>query len=335
MAPIRRYLRITKYSVLEVRIYLDNPSLVHSWLLNPRDPILPKVIEAVRPLVLPKLREERDRERIKKKNKKKAIKDVVTEDEFEVSIFLTETETRHSLLHKQKHFRNKVQTRLVSNSSKLTGHRGEPIDLDDHDAGGDEDGHEPQGDNSEVPILREEDADDGGDHINLADIPAIDETSDLLAAGSSNTRGAKRRRGGAGGNAEDVMEIEDSDDHDDEGGEDGDGLFVGDSEEGDGDRDGPPTKRRKEKEPELAADNDKKKMAMDISYEGFAIYGRVLCLVVKQRGEGGAKGKGKAVGSRVSVGGGGGGGARLEGQAMMENWISSTQIPATEDAGDE
>ena len=25
MAPIRRYLRITKYSVLEVRIYLDNP----------------------------------------------------------------------------------------------------------------------------------------------------------------------------------------------------------------------------------------------------------------------------------------------------------------------
>ncbi len=27
MAPIRRYLRITKYSVLECRIYLDNPTL--------------------------------------------------------------------------------------------------------------------------------------------------------------------------------------------------------------------------------------------------------------------------------------------------------------------
>ena len=79
MAPIRRYLRITKYSVLECRIYLDNPALAHSWLLNPRNPILPKVIEAVRPLVLPKLREERERAQSKKKSKKRSIKDVVIE----------------------------------------------------------------------------------------------------------------------------------------------------------------------------------------------------------------------------------------------------------------
>lgn len=79
MAPTRRYLRITKYSVLECRIYLDNPALVHSWLLNPRNPILPKVIEAVRPLVLPKLREERERAQSKKKSKKRSIKDVVIE----------------------------------------------------------------------------------------------------------------------------------------------------------------------------------------------------------------------------------------------------------------
>jgi len=79
MAPIRRYLRITKYSVLEVRIYLENPALAQSWLLNPRDPVLPRVIESVRPLVLPKLREERDRERSNRKNKKRSIKDVVTE----------------------------------------------------------------------------------------------------------------------------------------------------------------------------------------------------------------------------------------------------------------
>lgn len=81
MAPIRRYLRITKYSVLECRIYLDNPALAHSWLLNPRDPILPKVIESVRPFVLPKLREERERSR-KKSTKKRGIKDVVVEGVF-------------------------------------------------------------------------------------------------------------------------------------------------------------------------------------------------------------------------------------------------------------
>lgn len=78
MAPIRRYLRISKYSVLECRIYLDDPALAHSWLLNPRSPVLPKVIESVRPLVLPKLREERERSR-KKSTKKRGIKDIVVE----------------------------------------------------------------------------------------------------------------------------------------------------------------------------------------------------------------------------------------------------------------
>ena len=78
MAPLRRYLRISKYSVLECRIYLENPALIHSWLLNPRDPALPRIIAGVRPLVLPKLREEKERERSRRKNaKKRSIKDVV------------------------------------------------------------------------------------------------------------------------------------------------------------------------------------------------------------------------------------------------------------------
>jgi hypothetical protein len=79
MAPIRRYLRITKFSVLEVRIYLDNPSLASSWLLHPRNPVLPRVIESVRPLVLPKLKEENARDRSKAKGRKKGVKDVVVE----------------------------------------------------------------------------------------------------------------------------------------------------------------------------------------------------------------------------------------------------------------
>jgi hypothetical protein len=82
MAPIRRYLRITKYSVLECRIYLDNPAVAQSWLLNPRDPVLPRVIESVRPLVLPKLREEQERAQSKKKSKKRSIKDVVVQGGF-------------------------------------------------------------------------------------------------------------------------------------------------------------------------------------------------------------------------------------------------------------
>lgn len=76
MAPIRRYLRISKFSVLECRIYLDNPGLAQTWLLNPRDPVLPRVIETIRPLVLPKLQEEKERSR-KKNSKRKEIKDVI------------------------------------------------------------------------------------------------------------------------------------------------------------------------------------------------------------------------------------------------------------------
>lgn len=79
MAPLRRYLRISKYSVLECRIYVDNPALVQSWLLHPRDPVLPRVIESVRPLVLPKLMEERERAKKKGTKKKGAIRDVLVE----------------------------------------------------------------------------------------------------------------------------------------------------------------------------------------------------------------------------------------------------------------
>lgn len=79
MPPIRRYLRITQYSVLECRIYLDNPADAYRWLLNPRSPVLPRVIEAVRPLVLPKLREENARAKSGKGGKRKGWKDVVVE----------------------------------------------------------------------------------------------------------------------------------------------------------------------------------------------------------------------------------------------------------------
>ncbi|CAG8908505.1 unnamed protein product [Penicillium egyptiacum] len=104
MAPIRRYLRISKYSVLECRIYLESPS-DSRWLLDSRDPVLPRVIAAVRPLVLPKLREENERLHMRKKGK--PVKDVITEDDFEVAIFLRESRTRHSLLTRDKTFHGK------------------------------------------------------------------------------------------------------------------------------------------------------------------------------------------------------------------------------------
>ncbi|KKY22830.1 hypothetical protein UCDDS831_g03416 [Diplodia seriata] len=173
MAPLRRYLRITKHSALEVRIYLDNPAHTETWLLRRKDPALPRIIEAVRPLVLPKLWEEKERSERKGKGKK-GVRDVVTRDDFEVSIFLTDNSTPHSLLTKQKDFQDKP--RMKSNSGKLTGWlttgatSDKPVDVD-------------AGDRDAPVALREEDDEDAP--VALSDIPE---------ARTETSRASKRRR---------------------------------------------------------------------------------------------------------------------------------------------
>lgn len=92
------------------------------------------------------------------------------------------------------------------------------------------------------------------------------------------------------------------------------GLFVSDdSDEGNGiaEETSPSKKngKRPVEEDDGGGEDDKKKLGMDTTYDGFSIYGRILCLVVKRRGT--AKGKELAGGA---------------GQAMMEEWITSTQM---------
>ncbi len=272
-------------------------------------------------------------------------------DEFEVAIFLTETQTRHSLLYKKKHFRDKTQTKLTSNSSKLVGASSEaPIDLDDGELfGGD------SGDASMPGILREESED--GDVIALENIPSIDDAveteAQVLDDDAPASRRPKRRR-----QRSSDYDRQAAGDEDDQGGDDDDDdaeaaafvvedsddeLFVRNdsSNESEGDNASrirpPPTKRRKEKDVHLEGDDDaegaqddKKKLAMHISYDGFAIYGRVLCLVVKRR-DGGPRGGRGAAGLSASASDrsqAGGSQTRLGGQASMENWITSTQVMA-------
>ncbi|KAI0200838.1 hypothetical protein F4808DRAFT_141109 [Astrocystis sublimbata] len=338
MAPIRRYLRITKYSVLECRIYLDNPGLAHTWLLNPRHPVLPRVIESVRPYVLPKLREERERNRNKRSTKKKGIKDVVIEDDFEVSIFLTETSTRHSVVTKHKHFYDTTQTKLKSNSGRLIAETNDaPIDLDM--------GAEL------APVIRREESDDEDAAVILADIPAIDAPAPREGA-REGARRSKRARsntdvaagadtdatatatadsdGDAGAGQDNQCEIISDDD---DAGEIDDGLFV-QSPTTESPRPPPAKRQRHASAADAGKDDDKKKLAMDISYEGFSIYGRVLCLVVKRRDGNSADLAERGASAAVGLGSGNNrtkATGRGRGQAMMENFIISTQIPAGTD----
>jgi hypothetical protein len=271
MSPIRRYLRITKYSVLEVRIYLDKPSEA-PWLLSSRDNVLPRIIEEVRPKVLPKLREENENARKKGGKKRKGIKDVVSQEDFEVTIFLTELSTRHSLLTKQKTFNDKPK--LKSTSNRLTGW----LNTSDNAINVEEEERPPQ-------ILQEED----DEVVELKDIP------EAYTAGKSKTKAQKN-------NDDDALFVSSSDEE----------TFQTQREH--------TTKKRKrvdkardEDEDAYAPADDKKKLAMNTSYDGFSIYGRILCLVVKRKGK---------QASSVSH-------APAGGSEMMEQWVSTQAAQET------
>ncbi|PKX98308.1 uncharacterized protein P174DRAFT_456044 [Aspergillus novofumigatus IBT 16806] len=227
MAPVRRYLRISKYSVLECRIYLENPS--------DSRPCTPRIFAAIRPLVLPKLREENERLFARKKGK--PVKDVIAEDEFEVALFLRESRTRHSLLTRHKTF-------------------------------------EGAGDTTDIPVIRSE---GGGDKILVeSDSEADTDLRDIPQANTSDANG-KRRRGT-------------------------------DVQSPDGER---TSKRQKETDSpldELSADGDDKKLGFRTQYEGFNIYGWVLCLLVTRKGD---KARARPAASDTSR------------QALMEEWIST------------
>ncbi|PYH49085.1 uncharacterized protein BP01DRAFT_288540 [Aspergillus saccharolyticus JOP 1030-1] len=218
MAPIRRYLRISKYTVLECRIYLENPSDIR-WLLNSRDPVLQRIFAAIRPLVLPKLREENERLLARKKGK--PVKDVIAEDDFEVALFLRESRTRHSLLTRHKEFENDVNSGPSKESAQSA-------------VAGTAGGH----------ILGESEEEND---LQMQDIPE---------AGANE-------KGKAGGKRARTTE-----------------------ERSESPNDKRTSKRRKDDDSVLQAEKaEDKKLQFRTNYEGFNIYGWVLCLLVTRKSD--------------------------------------------------
>lgn len=179
-------------------------------------------------------------------------------DDFEVSIFLTETSTSHAMLTKQKTFTQKP--RLESNASKLTSYFGNNSENAIH-----------VHDDEEAPaVLLQEEED--ADEIKLGDIPEA-------AAGNTNKRSRDT----------------DDDEH----------VFV-QSEEDEEEEEAPQPRKKKSKVKDTAQDeDDKKKMGIKTAYEGFSIYGRILCLIVKRKGV-----KKNASGNTA-------------GSQMLEAWVST------------
>lgn len=269
MAPIRRYLRITKFSVLEVRIYPEQPADA-PWLLSTRDPVLPRVLDEVRPLVLPKLREENENARKKGGKKKKGIRDVAAGEDFEVVMFLTEGMARHSIVTRGRVAEEEGKGRLRSSGKGLAGWLnsgvgGEAITVED-----DEEGERALGD---IPEFG-----GGGGERRAGE---EEEEGEALFVSSDDeetvrTQRSKRRKRTTG-----QQRARDSD---------GEGNVEA---------------------AEPVDEDDKKKLALKTSYDGFSIYGRILCLIVKRKGK-------KAASSAAAA-------PVAGGSQMMENWVS-TQV---------
>lgn len=126
MAPIRRYLRISKYTVIECRIYLETPSDVR-WLLGPRggggggrQPALSRIMTHIKPQVLPKVREASIQARTARRTKKKSapVKDTVVREDYEVALFLRETGAAHSLMKRHKMFGSSNRERPIEISDE-------------------------------------------------------------------------------------------------------------------------------------------------------------------------------------------------------------------------
>lgn len=143
------------------------------------------------------------------------------------------------------------------------------------------------------PIVIEEEEDDAV--INLADIP------------EAPKRSTRKKRGRS--------ELEQSADSYASEGEEGDLFIPETTNERSNTGVTPSDVEFNEEENELQ--DDKKNMKLNTSYEGFSIYGRILCLVVKRRG-----------GRQAN----GGVGAPVSSQAMLENWVSTQ---AAGQAGDD
>lgn len=222
-------------------------------------------------------------------------------DEFEVSIFLTELSTRHSILTRRKVFKTE-KPRLGNTEGKMTGETREvPVVV-----GGDEGG------DGEVVIREEEE--EGKDELRLGDIPAAAHNGDAdgKEADAAGARQSTRKRRRQTSQEEDAQAEEEET------------LFLSDDSAGSDayfqTQMHPRTKRQKPAATAAATENEgggedgKKKMAFNTTYDGYAIYGRILCLIVKRRGV--VRGKDAVAGT---------------GQAVMEEWVRSTQVGGGED----
>ena len=223
----------------------------------------------------------------------------VVADEFDVSIFLTDTSTRHSVLTKRKDFTNKTR-RIRSNSGKMTRLLGANVEKEQMQVA---DGHSHESIDNTIIIREEEDENDAEASIKLSDIPEVPSKE---AKDTTLHPEERRTSTAAGQNKEEAQDI--SSDDSSAGQKDTMPELVED------------VRKKSAKAAETsrdAVDDNKKKLLLHTTYDGFSIYGRILCLIVNYK---------KPAIAKKNNAGGGLTPANRVGQQMLEQWVSSQAV---------
>ncbi|KAK6521275.1 hypothetical protein TWF506_001499 [Arthrobotrys conoides] len=296
MAPLRRYIKLTPQTTLQTQIFLEDPSLLHTWLIHPTNPALPRIIDSLKGLILPKLREERERERAGVVTKKQqAVKDVVSGSDFEVSVFFKDSTNRHALVMPRREFlAPKPEGGLKSNSSKMV-LGNEMSNFGESEGGGQED-------TNQIANLRIENEDDEVDLYALPlALPTEASDAEMHQADVSSVPARRsRRKTRTRGNSSDKEDNAASQRSEDGGPAEHQATTPtrrGSRARNDATRRN--TGKRKQKEPitiESGSDSEAevgggvgedpveetKKPLFRTSYEAYKIYGKILYLIVKK-----------------------------------------------------
>lgn len=232
----------------------------------------------------------------------KPNRDVLLADDFEVSLFLTNSGTRHTVMTKQKTLRI-APPRVVSDSRLPGGHGSARVEI------------------------REESHDSPG--IDLNDIPAAQTPTVMVPDTKGGTWGENSRGKNMRGKSKKRKSPAPA-------AQDGGCGDSGSDDSGSDDLDpyAPPLKRQKTPvitipdgdadsffDRDLGAeDDDKKKLGLETAYEGFNIYGSILCIVVKRHGT-----IGRRTGTTTAP-------VAVARGKIMEEWISMSQAIKDGDA---
>ncbi|KAK6534420.1 hypothetical protein TWF281_005745 [Arthrobotrys megalospora] len=297
MAPLRRYIRLTPQTTLQTQIFLEDPSVLHTWLIHPTNPALPRIIDSLKDVILSKLREERERERTGAVTKKQqAVKDVVSGSDFEVSVFFKDGATRHALVMPRREFLGpKTEGGLKSNSRKMV-LGNDTLDIGESEGGGGQS-------TNQIANLRIENDDEEVDLYALPLAPPAEtgdmemqQQADVSSVPARRTRRRTRTRGNIG-DKEDCAAYQRSENEDRAELQATTPTRRGPQTETDATRRN--TGKRNQKEPiivDSGSDSEAeigrgagkdpaeetKKPLFRTSYEAYKIYGKILYLIVKK-----------------------------------------------------